>query len=212
MLKRWCVFLAPNSTPVLVWTELTVTVLLSVQMATPGRRLCTSGRGAQWRLGTFAPGGSTSSPLWAWGTLLRLSGLSQVRKLSLIVLTSLCYFFLTHFVKADWIFTLFARWCHLICRVCDRSDFLNMLQQNRDSTGAARHNIHVGHGRFNLMESRAWLQHHNNMMILCNLIMKIWGVLIVSSLTTNAGDSSTFTLNQISHSAIGSYLLLGVIT
>lgn len=53
-------------------------------MATPRRRLCTSGRGAQLRLGTFAPGGSTSSPLWVWGTPLRLSGLFLVRRQSLL--------------------------------------------------------------------------------------------------------------------------------
>lgn len=53
-------------------------------MATQRRRLCTSGRGAQLRLGTFAPGGSTSSPLWVWGTPLRLSGLFLVRRQSLL--------------------------------------------------------------------------------------------------------------------------------
>ena len=42
-----------------------LTLFSPVQMATPGRRLFTSGKGAQWRLGTFAPGGFTSSPLWA---------------------------------------------------------------------------------------------------------------------------------------------------
>lgn len=53
-------------------------------MATQRRRLCTSGRGARLRLGTFAPGGSTSSPLWVWGTPLRLSGLFLVRRQSIL--------------------------------------------------------------------------------------------------------------------------------
>ncbi len=63
----------------LLSAKLHLTLFFPVQMATPGRRLCTSGRGARLRLGTSAPGGSTSSPSWAWETPLRLSGLSRVR-------------------------------------------------------------------------------------------------------------------------------------
>lgn len=48
-----------------VLSLLFLTLYFAVQMATPGKRSCTSGRGAQLKSGTFALGGSTSSPSWA---------------------------------------------------------------------------------------------------------------------------------------------------
>lgn len=82
------------------WTKLHLTLFFPAQMATPGRRLCTSGKGARLRLGTFARGGSTSSPLWAWETPPRLSGLSQVRKKKSIPFDH--KLLMAHSVKADW--------------------------------------------------------------------------------------------------------------
>lgn len=82
------------------WTKLHLTLFFPAQMATPGRRLCTSGKGAQLRLGTFARGGSTSSPSWAWETPPRLSGLSQVRKKKSIPFDH--KLLMAHSVKADW--------------------------------------------------------------------------------------------------------------
>lgn len=66
-----------------------MTLVFLVQMATPGRRLCTGGKEALWRLGTFAPGGSISFPLSAWGTPLRLWELSQVRAVLFLSLQAL---------------------------------------------------------------------------------------------------------------------------
>lgn len=79
----------------ILWVSAKLHVMLTVssvvQTATPGRRLCTSGKGAQWRSGTFAPGGSTSSPSWAWGTPRRSSGPSQVGERALILFFFVLY-------------------------------------------------------------------------------------------------------------------------
>lgn len=93
-------------------------------MATQRRRLCTSGRGAQLRLGTFAPGGSTSSPLWVWGTPLRLSGLFLVRRQSILFASKplLTYVFSPgwlnthvlspwHPVRVTWRSRVCQKWC-----------------------------------------------------------------------------------------------------
>lgn len=67
-------------------------------MVTPGKRLCTSGREAQLKSGTFARGGSTSSPLWAWGTPRRSSGPSQVKNHNSLA-SRFCHFFFNLLIK-----------------------------------------------------------------------------------------------------------------
>lgn len=101
--EKHCVIFAPSSSP--QFNKAPLTLFSPVQMATPGRRLCTSGRGAQLRLGTSAPGGSTSSPSWAWETPLRSSGPSQVRKQSILFANKprLCY-------------SVKAHWTHVLCK------------------------------------------------------------------------------------------------
>lgn len=106
------------------WTKLHLTLFFPAQMATPGRRLCTSGKGARLRLGTFARGGSTSSPLWAWETPPRLSGLSQVRKKKIYSFWSTSSLWLIQ-LKLTEVFAVDILLVSLDSHVCVRIDFSN---------------------------------------------------------------------------------------
>lgn len=107
-------------------------------MVTPRRRLFTSGKGAPSRSGTFAPGGSTSSPSWAWETPLKLSALSQVRKASIRFFQQGAYLD----KKKSWLFSK-GRF-HVLC-----------WRHVSWSVGPFRYSIHVERDTFNLLEARA---------------------------------------------------------
>lgn len=80
-----------------------------LQMATPRRKLHTGGKGAPWRLGTFAHGGFTNSPSLAWETPLKPSGQFQVynptldKRASAYFITKEQDWYICSFIASDWL-------------------------------------------------------------------------------------------------------------